>query len=116
MTESLRAKQVYWGEYEKPGEPLMFRQFLQVEKGEKVVIVDDILRTGRKLSQLKSLIEAQGGEVLALAVMVYQPYPGIVDFSPLPLYYLAKLNPPYYPDAASCPMCKAGEPSVQVLV
>lgn len=116
VCEALRAKQVYWGEYERPGEPLAFRQFLEVQKGEKVIIVDDILRTGRKLSQLKSLIESRGGEVMGLAVMVYQPYPGCVDFSPLPLYYLAKLNPPYYPDSSTCPMCKAGEAPIQVLV
>src|SRR5271163_29741 len=47
VCEALRARQVYWGERENAAEPMRFRQFLQVEPGEKVLLVDDILRTGR---------------------------------------------------------------------
>src|SRR5579862_7475327 len=46
VCEALCAKQVYWVESEKPGEPMRFRQYLEVTPGEKVVLVDDILRTG----------------------------------------------------------------------
>ena len=47
VCEALRAHQVYWAERENDNEPLRFRQFLEQEPGEKVVLVDDILRTGR---------------------------------------------------------------------
>ncbi len=81
-----------------------------------MLLVDDILRTGTKLSQLKSLVESQGGEVVGVAVAIYQPYPDAIRFDPLPFYYLARMDPTYFPDAASCDLCKQGVPSVKVRV
>ena len=60
LTEALRAKQVYWAEREHDNEPLHFRQYLEQQPGEQVVIVDDILRTGKKLAELKRLLESRG--------------------------------------------------------
>jgi len=110
VTEALRAHQVYWAEREDDCEPLRFRQFLAQLPGEKVLLVDDILRTGTKLTQLKNLVEANGAQVVGLAVVIYQPTPATPDFSPLPFYYLAKLDGIYYRDAASCELCKRGVP------
>ena len=78
--------------------------------------MDDILRTGSKLTELKKLVEASGAEVVGLAVVVYQPTPKTPDFSPLPFYYLAKLDGIYYTDAASCELCKRGAPLDKVWV
>jgi orotate phosphoribosyltransferase len=114
VCEALRAHQVYWSERNGPSDPQRFRQFLDVQPGEKVLLVDDILRTGRRLAELKKLVESQGGEVVALAVIVYQPYPDVISFEPLPFYSLAKLDAMYYKDAASCDLCKKGVPVVQV--
>ncbi len=98
VCEALRAKRVYWAERENEKEPLRFRQFQEVEPGEKVLLVDDILRTGKKLMELKSLVEAGGGTVVALAVIVHQPAPDTPDFSPLPIYSLAQLDALYFMD------------------
>ena len=98
VCEALRAKRVYWAERENEKEPLRFRQFQQVEPGEKVLLVDDILRTGKKLMELKSMVESSGGKVVGLAVIVHQPGPDTPDFSPLPLYALAKLDALYFMD------------------
>ena len=108
VCEALRAHQVYWAERENESKPLHFRQYMEVMPGEKVLIVDDILRSGRKLSELKGLVESKGGQVVGLAVMVYQPTPNTVDFAPLPLYYLAKLDARYFVDAAHCEWCRKG--------
>jgi len=116
VCEALRAHQVYWAESEDEKSPLRFRQYLQQTRGEKVLLVDDILRTGRKLTQLKSLVEANGGEVVGLAVVVYQPTPKTPDFAGLPFYYLAKLEGRYSSDAATCDLCKAGVPLEKVWV
>jgi orotate phosphoribosyltransferase len=110
VSEALRAHQVYWAERENENEPLRFRQYLEQVAGEKVLLVDDILRTGSKLTQLKKLVEASGAQVVGLAVVVYQPTPETPDFSPLPFYYLAKLDGLYYRDAASCDLCHRGVP------
>lgn len=114
--EALRAHQVYWGERENEHQPLRFRQYLEQSKGEKVLLVDDILRTGRKLTELKALVEANGGEVVALAVMIYQPTPKTPTFEPLPFYYLAKLDGMYYKDTNSCELCKQRVPLEKVWV
>lgn len=115
VCEALRAKQVYWGENDSDGGTMRFRQYLEQHPGEPVILVDDILRTGNKLSQLKKLLHSRGAQVLALAVIIYQPNPQIYDFGSLPLYYLAKLEASYYADAAHCELCKRGVPLERVL-
>ncbi len=114
VCEALRAHQVYWSERDSPEGPQRFRQFLEVQPGEKVLLIDDILRTGKRLAELKRLVESQGGEVVALAVVIYQPYPDVIKFEPLPFYSLAKLDALYYKDAASCDLCKKGVSVVNV--
>lgn len=110
VCEALRAHQVYWAERDFESQPMRFRKYLEITPGEQVLLVDDILRSGKKLSELKTLVESKGGQVVGLAVMIYQPNPKTIDFSPLPLYYLAKLDAMYYQDAASCELCKKGVP------
>jgi orotate phosphoribosyltransferase len=115
VCEALRAKQVYWAEREHD-EPLRFRQFLEPSPGEPVVMVDDILRTGSKLAELKRLLESAGAVVVGLAVIIYQPIPTTVNFGSLPLYYLAKLDASYYADARQCEMCQRGVPVQKVWI
>jgi orotate phosphoribosyltransferase len=74
------------------------------------VLVDDILRSGSKLHEMKTLLESRGARVVAMAVIIYQPIPDALDFGALPLYYLARLNASYYADAAHCDLCKQGVP------
>jgi len=116
VCEALRAHQVYWAEQDGHDQPLRFQQYLELKPGEKVLLVDDILRTGSKLTQLKKLVESNGGEVVGLAVVLYQPNPMAVKFDPLPLYFLAQLDGMYYKDSASCDLCKRGVPVDKVLV
>jgi orotate phosphoribosyltransferase len=114
VCEALRARQVYWAERDGSADTLRFRQFLEVQPGEKVLLVDDLFRTGTKLAELKRLVEAQGGEVVALAVVAFQPYPGARSFDPLPFYYLAKLDAVYSESAAACDLCRRGVPIEKV--
>ena len=114
VCEALRARQVYWAERENDNEPLHFRQYLEVRPGERVLLADDILRTGQKLFEVKKLVEERGGEVVGLAVVVYQPNPIRQDFGSLPLYYLAQLDGKYYANASACELCKRGVPVEKV--
>jgi orotate phosphoribosyltransferase len=116
VCEALRARQVYWAERDHDSDPLRFRQYLEPQPGEEVVLVDDILRTGSKLAELKQLLEAKGARVVGLAVIIYQPTPTTHDFGTLPLYYLAKLQASYYADAAHCELCKQGRPLEKVWI
>jgi orotate phosphoribosyltransferase len=116
VCEALRARQVYWAERDRDSDALHFRQYLLPRPGEQVVLVDDILRTGSKLSELKALLESYGAVVAGLAVVIYQPTPNTWDFGDLPLYYLAKLDASYYVDAAHCEWCRRGEPVEKVWI
>ncbi|MBK7929038.1 MAG: phosphoribosyltransferase [Bryobacterales bacterium] len=114
VCEALRARRVYWAERDNDDEPLQFRQFHTLEPGEKVLLVDDILRSGRKLTELKRLVESQGGGVVGLAVVVYQPNPHCASFGSLPFFYLAKLDSLYCEDKDSCAIVTPGVPPVKV--
>jgi orotate phosphoribosyltransferase len=114
VCEALRAPQVYWTEQEHEAAPMHFRQFITPQKGEKILIVDDILRSGRRVTQMRALIEATGAEIVGLAVAIYQPNPTIADLGNIPLFYLAKMNAQYYKDSRSCDLCKRGVPIEKV--
>ena len=108
VAEALRVHQTSWAEKDSETGPMRFRQFLEPHKGEKVLLVDDVLRTGNRLTELRTLLESYGAQVVGLAVAVYQPNPTIADFGKLPLFYLAKMDAMYYKDSASCELCKKG--------
>jgi orotate phosphoribosyltransferase len=110
VCEALRAHQVYWAERDADCQGMRFRQFLEIAPGEKVLLVDDILRTGSKLTDLKKLVEDRGGDVVAIAVLIHQPEPGAATFGSLPFYSLAHLDATYYKDAKSCDLCEKGVP------
>lgn len=116
VCEALQAKRVYWAERESDDQPLRFRQFIEPLRGEQVVLVDDILRSGSKLGEMKTLLESCGAVVLALAVVIYQPNPHTRTFGDLPLLYLTRLEASYYADASSCDLCKKSQPIEKVWV
>jgi orotate phosphoribosyltransferase len=116
VCEASRARQVYWAEREHDDEPLRFRQYLAPQPGEPVLLVDDILRSGSKLVELKALLESYGATVVGLAVIIYQPTPKTHTFDGLPLYYLAKLDATYYVDGKHCELCQRGIPVEKVRV
>jgi orotate phosphoribosyltransferase len=116
VCEAMQARQVYWAERQHDGEPLRFRQYLEPKAGEQVVMVDDILRTGAQLTELKTLLESCGAIVVGLAAIIYQPTPQTMGFGSLPLYYLAKLEARYYAAGAECALCKRGLPLEKVWI
>jgi len=114
LCEALRARQVYWAEKEGRDQPMRFRQFLEPASGEKVVLVDDLLRSGMLLSEARALLEARGAQVVGLAVLIYQPAPETRSFGSLPLYCLARIDASYYANAGSCELCRRNVPLYQV--
>lgn len=110
VCEALRAHQVYWAEQDTDASPMRFRQFIEPAQHEKVLLVDDILRSGKRLTELRSLVESKGAQIIGLAVAVYQPNPTVLSFGDLPLFYLAKMDASYYKDSTSCDLCKKGVP------
>jgi orotate phosphoribosyltransferase len=114
VCEALRAHQVYWAEKEADDTPMHFRQFVEPGKGERVLLVDDVLRSGRRFTELRNLLESKGAEIVGLAVAVYQPNPTIANFGNLPIFYLAKMSAVYYSSSDSCDLCRRGVPVEKV--
>jgi orotate phosphoribosyltransferase len=116
ICEALQAKRVYWAEREDDDHPQRFRQYIEPQPGEQVILVDDILRSGSKLFELKKLLESYGATVAALAVVIYQPTPHTTKFGDLPLVYLARLEASYYVDNGACELCRKSLPAEKVWV
>lgn len=110
LCEALHARQVYWTEKETRKGPMHFRQYIEPLPGEKVVLVDDILRSGKLLNEAKRLVDSKGGKVVAVAVLFYIPTPKTDRIEDVPLYYLAELETPYYSNRDTCQLCKRGVP------
>lgn len=125
VCEALQARRVYWAERDSPlggdaavpgAQPFRFRQFIEPVPGEQVVLVDDIVRSGNRLSEMKKLLEGYGAVVVAMAVVVYQPNPHMLQFGDLPLLHLVRLEASYYTNGDSCDLCKKSVPLEKIRV
>lgn len=105
--EVLQAEQIFWAEREDGR--LRFRQFMEVHRGEKCVIVDDMMRSGETLAEMVALARQSGGVVLAVAVLVDQLIHE-VDLADVPLYSLIQMETKLYPDPNRCELCLRGLP------
>ena len=117
VCEALRAHQVYWADRESETGPMRFRQYLVVNRREGP---PDRRYSAHRPPSLSAAEEAGGvagrgsgrtgrGDLPALSRCDPLSYP-------LPFYYLARLDAKYYPDSASCVLCKKGIPVVNVHV
>jgi len=60
-----------------------------IAPGDKVLVVDDVLATGGTVNATKQLVEASGGEVLAVAVLMDLSFlPGREALGDTPLHSL----------------------------
>jgi orotate phosphoribosyltransferase len=113
LCEALHARQVYWAEKDRPGD-IRFAQYLEQALGERVLLVDDILRSGKLLGEAQALLESKGCRVVGIAVLFHQPTPRTLGFGSLPLFSLAKLETVHYADASDCELCRRGIPLERV--
>ena len=68
VREALEADQIFWAE--SSGGELQFPQFIEVQPGEKFIIVNDAIRHGGLTTNLCQLVTEQGGEILAVGTIV----------------------------------------------
>ncbi len=93
-----------------------FRRGFQIEPGERVLLVDDILTTGGSLLAMLPAVEAMGGEIVECAVLVdrsggMQTLTSATSGRVYPLRALWALDlPTYEPGATTCPRCAEGIP------
>ena len=89
---------------------MALRRGFALSPGQKVLIVEDVVTTGKSSGESARAIEAAGGKVVALACLVDRRAEGVeVDW---PLYAAARIPAESW-DAASCPLCARGLPIVK---
>jgi len=110
LCEALGSHQVYWAEKDSRGAGMRLPQYLEHTPGERVLLVDDILRSGKLLREAQKLLESIGCQVVGAAVLFHQPTPRTMDFGTLPIFYLAELEAGYYAEADECELCQRGIP------
>jgi orotate phosphoribosyltransferase len=107
----LGAEQIFWAERES-GE-IRFRQYNEIQPGQKCLIVDDIARTGGTVHRVHDMIAEAGGEVLAVGVLVRHDIAQI-DLPDVPTYALLEWEAKRWASPAECPLCAEGVPVERV--
>ncbi len=89
------------------GEMTLKRGF-SIEKGQKVLIAEDVITTGKSSFEAISVVERLGGEVVGIAALVDRTS-GELKY---PVYAAEKLVVESY-DKDDCPLCKENIPIVK---
>lgn len=98
-------------EKDKNGTPKLRRGF-EVAKGEKFIIAEDVITTGKSTNEVMEVIGELGGELIAVVAIVDRSAGRDLPFSQVPLYSLAKLDISTY-TADQCPLCDDSIPLVK---
>ncbi|MCT8978200.1 orotate phosphoribosyltransferase [Clostridium sp. CX1] len=89
---------------------MTIRRGFEIKKGQKVIISEDVITTGKSSLEVAKVIEAQGGEVVGICCLVDRRGEG--NELPYPVYDAMKLHIKSY-DKEDCPLCKEGIPYVK---
>jgi orotate phosphoribosyltransferase len=90
---------------ERKGEEMGLRRGFTLRQGERVVVVEDVVTTGRSTLETAALATARGARVLAVGAIIDRTA-GRDPFD-VPFRALLQLDLPSYPPA-ECPACRAG--------
>lgn len=90
---------------ERQNGEMTIRRGFEIQKGQKVIISEDVITTGKSSLEVARIIEGLGGEIVALCCIVDRRADD-VDI-PYPVYSSVKLNINTY-DADNCPLCEKG--------
>jgi orotate phosphoribosyltransferase len=87
-----------------------FKRGFGIKSSERVLVVDDILTTGKSIREVLALVNEQGGKVIGIGVLVDRSEKEH-DFD-IPLFScLRSITPVYKPQ--NCPLCAAAIPLVK---
>jgi len=95
---------------ERVDEVMTFRRGFSLKKGEKVIIAEDIVTTGKSTKECMDAVIKAGGEIVAITCLIDRSG-GRAKFEQ-PFYPLAQLDVQTY-DPSDCPLCKKGLPAVK---
>jgi len=106
--ETARALGVPFLFTERADGEMVLRRGFAVAPGQRIVVVEDVVTTGRSTREVIEVLEAGGGDVVGLASMVNRS--GDRDpFRPRPYRALLEVGFPTW-TADHCPLCRDGVP------
>ncbi len=91
---------------ERENGEMTLRRGFSIEKGTKVVVVEDVVTTGGSVKEVVKLVQSMGAEVVAVASLVDRSN-GNVDFG-VKYVNLISMEVVSY-EADKCPLCKEGK-------
>jgi orotate phosphoribosyltransferase len=84
---------------------MTIRRGFEIKKGQKIIISEDVITTGKSFLEVAEVIKSLGGEVVGICCIVDRRAEGVeVEY---PMYSAVKLEIKSY-DKGNCPMCKEG--------
>lgn len=87
---------------------MKLRRGFAVKPGQKVLITEDVVTTGKSSLETIEVLKQQGAEVVGIACIVNRS----ANTLEYPVYEAIKLNIESW-DASDCPLCKEGLPCVK---
>jgi orotate phosphoribosyltransferase len=92
---------------------LVLRRGQVLAPGTKILLVEEVVATGKSLKKLVSLVAQMGGQVAAAGALIDRSG-GHLDFG-VPFRSLVHLDTPYY-SLEECPMCQSGDVPIRIVV
>lgn len=89
---------------------MTIRRGFEIAKGEKVLIVEDVVTRGTSVQEVVAVVEAAGGAVIGLASLVDRTDESVE--LPVSLFSLSRVEVATYPPDG-CPLCAEGSPPVK---
>ncbi len=106
LARALKVKAIFT-ERNKETDVMELRRGFQVEKGEKIFAVEDIITTGKSVKESIEVVRGLGAEVVGVGCLIDRSGgTGIFD---VPLKALASLKVESW-EEKDCPFCKQGSP------
>jgi len=89
---------------------MTIRRGFEIKEGQKVIISEDVITTGKSSLEVAKVIEEMGAEVVGLCCIVDRRAEGI-EF-PYPIFSAIRLEIKSY-EKEDCPMCREGIPYIK---
>jgi orotate phosphoribosyltransferase len=103
--ETARALRVPGMFVERKDGAFSLRRGFSLERGQPIVVVEDVFTTGKSTREAAAAVEAAGGRVVAVGSIVDRGLPP--DAFSVPARSLLSLSVPSWPEA-ECPLCRKG--------
>ena len=95
---------------EREDSQMKLRRGFELDRGDKVIIVEDVVTTGKSTLEVEEVVKSFGSEIIGYASIINRS--GKETLFEKPYSYLLKLDfPTFTPD--NCPLCQAGIPAIK---